>query len=150
MSETIRTGGCQCGAVRYEIQAEPLTLYVCHCRDCQRQSGSGFGMSLPVPRESLVLLSGQPHEWRRRAESGREVVCQFCGDCGTRLFHLPSRNPKVANVKPGTLDDTGWLEPVGQLWTSRRQPWVQWADGAIEHETQPPDFEVLLARWRQR
>ncbi|MEM8613383.1 MAG: GFA family protein [Cyanobacteria bacterium P01_H01_bin.105] len=49
-------GGCQCGQIRYEIQAEPLTLYVCHCTECQQQSSSAFGMSMSVPREAVKLL----------------------------------------------------------------------------------------------
>ncbi|MEM7794580.1 MAG: GFA family protein [Cyanobacteria bacterium P01_C01_bin.118] len=100
------TGGCQCGQIRYELQAEPLTLYVCHCTECQRQSSSAFGMSMPVPRESLHLTKGTPKHWSRPSDSGRTVTCFFCGDCGTRLFHQPSRDRKITNIKPGTLDDT--------------------------------------------
>ena len=56
---TVLTGGCQCGAVRYEIAAEPLTVYVCHCRECRKQSASAFGISLLVPRDALRLLQGE-------------------------------------------------------------------------------------------
>ncbi|MBW4535755.1 MAG: GFA family protein [Pleurocapsa minor HA4230-MV1] len=59
------TGGCQCGQIRYEIQAEPLTLYACHCKECQKQSSSAFGMSMPVPRDAVVILQGQPKQWKR-------------------------------------------------------------------------------------
>jgi hypothetical protein len=81
------TGGCQCRQIRYEIRAEPLTLYLCHCQECQKQSSSAFGMSLTVPRDAVVIIQGQPKAWTRKADSGREVTCLFCGDCGTRLFH---------------------------------------------------------------
>ena len=76
---------------------------------------SAFGMSMPVPREAVAIIRGQPKEWTRTSSHGREVACLFCGDCGTRLFHNPARNPKITNVKPGTLDDTSWLQPVGNL-----------------------------------
>lgn len=122
------TGGCQCGRVRYEITAEPLGLYVCHCRECQRQSGSAFGMSMPVSREAVHLLRGTLTAWHRTADSGREVTCYFCAQCGTRLFHAPSRDPDLWNLKPGTLDDTSRLRPQGHVWTSRAQAWVSIPD----------------------
>jgi hypothetical protein len=97
-----RTGGCQCGEIRYVLSAAPLTLYVCHCRDCQKQSASGFGMSMPVPREAFRLVEGEPKLWRRIAASGRTVTCASCPNCGTRIYHAPERNPAIVNMKPGT------------------------------------------------
>ena len=97
------------GSVRYQITANPLTLYVCHCTECQRQSGSAFALSLAVAREALVVLEGAPAVWRRELEGGRIIDCLFCGACGVRLFHNPERNPRASIVKPGTLDDTTWL-----------------------------------------
>ena len=64
------TGGCQCGAVRYELTGTPLSLIICHCKDCQRQTSSAFGMTLPVAKRDFVLLSGDLKAWRRRADSG--------------------------------------------------------------------------------
>ena len=141
------TGGCQCGRVRYEMQADPLTLYICHCKECQKQSSSAFGMSMPVPRDAVVILQGQPKEWCRVAESGREVTCLFCAECGTRLFHIPARNPKIINIKPGTLDDTSWLKPVGNLWTRSSQQWVVLNEQMLNYEGQPNDFSQLFERF---
>lgn len=141
------TGGCQCGAVRYEVRGEPLTLYCCHCTECQRQSSSAFGMSMPVRTDDLVITKGEPKEWRRPTDSGREVICRFCPDCGTRLFHNPTRNPKVTNVKPGTLDDTKWVRPVGHLWTRSAQPWVVIGEEELSYPNQPEDFADLFRRW---
>lgn len=147
---TLYTGGCQCERIRYEIRAEPLTIYICHCEECQKQSSSAFGMSMPVPREAVVITQGQPKEWSRRAESGREVTCLFCGDCGTRLFHNPARNPKITNVKPGTLDDTSWLQPVGNLWTRSAQRWVHISEHMLNYEGQPDDFSQLFEQWKAK
>ncbi|MBD2307656.1 GFA family protein [Chroococcidiopsis sp. FACHB-1243] len=138
------TGGCQCGQIRYEIQAEPLTLYACHCKECQQQSSSAFGMSMPVPREAVIILQGQPKQWKRFSDSGREVICLFCDECGTRLFHYPARNPKITNVKPGTLDDTSWLKPVDNLWTQSAQKWMNFDDTMLNYEAQPGDFTQLF------
>ncbi|MGB3791013.1 MAG: GFA family protein [Phormidesmis sp.] len=138
------TGGCQCRQIRYELKAEPITLYACHCQECQKQSSSAFGMSMPIPREALVLLKGQPKEWKRGSDNGREVACFFCGNCGTRLFHNPARNPNITNIKPGTLDDTSWLAPAGHLWTSSAQKWVTTSEQALHYKAQPQDFTALI------
>lgn len=140
-------GGCQCGRIRYEIQAEPLTLYVCHCSECQRQSASAFGMSMPVPRDA-VTIQGEPRQWSRISESGNEVICFFCSECGTRLFHNPTRNPHITNIKPGTLDDTSWLRPVGNLWIDSAQPWIAqtWikcSEEMLNYKEQPTPNEFL-------
>jgi len=74
--------------------------------------------------------------------------CRFCPDCCTRLFHNPTRNTKVTNVKPGRLDDTKWLRPVGHLWTRSAQPWFDLGEDALTYEQQPQDFDELFSRWR--
>lgn len=142
------SGSCQCGQIRYEIRAEPLTLYLCHCKECQKQSSSAFGMSMSIPLEALAIVQGQPQQWSRVGSSGREVICAFCGVCGTRLFHYPTRNPQIVNVKPGTLDDTSWLKPVGNLWTSSAQPWVTIDDQMVNYPGQPDSFSDLYEQFQ--
>lgn len=142
------TGGCQCGQIRYELRAEPLTLYVCHCQECQKQSSSAFGMSMPVPRAAVVILQGQPKQWVRVGSSGREVSCLFCENCGTRLFHNPARNLKITSVKPGTLDDTSWLKPVGNLWTRSSQKWVVLSEQTLNYAAQPKEFHELFEQFQ--
>lgn len=147
------TGGCQCGAVRYEITAAPTTLYACHCSDCQRQTGSAFALSLIVPRDAVRVTQGAPAVWQRpgsQAASGTPADCLFCRDCGARLYHLPSRNRAIAVVKPGTLDDTSWLEPIGHIWTRSAQAWVRFEDGTLLYDGPPPDFTALSAAWQAR
>jgi len=141
-------GGCQCGQIRYEIQAEPLSLYVCHCKECQKQSSSAFGMSMPVPHDAVVILQGQPKQWSRVAESGREVSCFFCEECGTRLFH--HGNSKITYIKAGTLDDTSWLKPAGHLWTRSSQKWVVLSEQTLNYETEPTDFSQLIERFQAK
>jgi hypothetical protein len=104
-------------------------------------------MSMPVPREAVIILQGQPKQWQRVSESGREVSCWFCGECGTRLFHNPTRNPKITNIKPGTLDDTSWLKPVGNLWTRSSQKWVVLSEQMLNYEEQPRDFVQLFEQF---
>lgn len=147
------TGGCQCGAVRYEIAAAPVTLYACHCRDCQRQTGSAFALSMVVPRGALRVVKGEPKVWTRPGEhaaSGTPMDCVFCADCGARLYNLPSRNRAMAVLKPGTLDDTAWLSPVGHIWTKSAQPWVEIDGDLVTYAGQAPDWNALAAAWEKQ
>jgi hypothetical protein len=118
-------GGCECGDIRYAITGEPLALAVCHCTQCQRQSGSAFGMTLVVPRAIFRIASGEPHCYTTVADSGTPKDCFFCGRCGVRIYNAPESMPETVNVKPGTLDDTRWLAPKMQVWCSSQQPWLE-------------------------
>jgi hypothetical protein len=145
------TGGCQCGAVRYEIRAQPLTVYACHCTECQRQSASAFSLSLVAPRDALAIVAGTPKAWRRVVEgTPRAIQCVFCGECGVRLLHNPEHNLQVSIVKPGTLDDASWLEPVGHVWTRSAQSWFEIPDDGVNYDAQPPDQSRLIEAWRAR
>lgn len=115
-------GGCQCGHVRYRLEGEPLGLSVCHCTGCQRQSGSAFGMSLNVPSAGFRLLTGELAKFTTLCDSGRTKECAFCPRCGTRIHHRGM--DALLSLKPGTLDDTSWLEPGAHYWTRSKQPWV--------------------------
>lgn len=143
------TGRCQCGAVRYEITAEPATVYVCHCAECQKQSASAFGMSVTFPA-AAVNVRGTMQVYRRPAASGAQVFCQFCPSCGSRLFHGKGSRPQFINLKAGTLDDARWVKPVGHIWTKSRQPWVCIEDGVLQFPAQPEDPDALLRAWQQR
>ena len=116
------TGGCQCGAVRYTLEGRLGGLAVCHCRDCQRQSGSAFGMSLAVENECFRLTQGELRSFEVRCDSGRIKTCSFCPSCGTRIHH--STGERIS-LKAGTLDDTSWLDPDAHYWTKYKQPWVE-------------------------
>ena len=134
----VREGGCQCGHVRYAVAGDPISVGVCHCRECQRQTGSAFGMSFVVPKDAFRLLSGRVKSFTRPSDSGRPVVCAFCPECGTRIYHEANWLPGTLNVKPGTFDDPSFLRPTAEVWTVRKHPWVTLV--AVEHsfEGQPP------------
>ncbi|WP_298232707.1 GFA family protein [uncultured Azohydromonas sp.] len=142
-----RTGHCQCGAVRYRLTGEPLTLFACHCTDCQRQSSSAFGMALWVKKADVELLSGELKEWVRELPSGRRMACRFCPGCGTRLFHQVLGQEALMSIKPGTLEDTRWLRPAGHIWTASRQPWVRLDENSLQYPGNPDGYEALIAAW---
>ena len=132
----VMTGGCQCGAVRYELRGAPERVVVCHCRDCQRQTGSAFGMTMPVRREDFTLVAGKLKTYRRIAESGRPNIGAFCGDCGSRIYNEPSYVEGMLNIKPGTLDDTSWLRPQEHYWVRGALDWVTIPEDLPKHETE--------------
>jgi hypothetical protein len=132
----VHQGGCQCGAVRYRIDGEPVTTAACHCRDCQMQSGSAFGMSMILSENQFAIAKGEPKRFTKTADSGVKIDCVFCDQCGTRICHVP-QGKETVNVKPGTLDDTSWFSPSVHVWTRSKQPWVVIPEGAACLETQP-------------
>jgi hypothetical protein len=144
-------GGCQCGEIRYEIASRRvLTLVCCHCRECQRQSASAFGMSMIMPRSALTLLHGTPKTWQRRSDRGTVNRAHFCPTCGVRIFHDGGDASAEISLKAGTLDDTGVLEPVGQIWIKRAQPWLRLPDDALIYEGEPESDDNLHAAYRNK
>jgi len=133
------SGGCQCGAVRYEIRADPIMVYACHCSICQRQSGSAFGMAAVFPGGAMTLTGVAPTSFVRQGH-GRKFRCYFCPACGSRLYHqwfTDEGDTPFVNIKPGTLDDTSWLRPGCHVWTGNAQPWVRFGPDDVVFSEQP-------------
>jgi hypothetical protein len=143
------TGGCPCGASRYEVTAMPLLVYACHCTECQRWSGSAFSVSMPVASKAFRLTQGEPRPWRRVGASGVRSTYWFCGDCGGRIYGERDRRPDIVAVRAGTLDDTSWVRPVAHVYMRSAQPWEQMPEGAECFATMPADFWALAEKWRQ-
>ncbi len=123
------TGGCQCGHIRYEIIGEPEELAVCHCLDCQKQSGSAFGMSMGLDPAQFRLLSGTLKTFDWKTDSGRIKECAFCPGCGSRIYH---RGEWGLSLKAGTLDNTDMMAPRIHVWTMRKLSWVAIPEG-VKH-----------------
>ena len=133
------SGGCQCGACRYRVTGAPRRLYVCHCPECREPSASAFGISLIVSAEDFGLTSGAPRVWERPTDSGGRVACNFCPDCGTRLFHQGSAEPGNLSIKGGSLDDSPDLSQAFHIWTASKLPGVVIPPGATCYAQEPPD-----------
>jgi hypothetical protein len=142
------SGRCLCDAVRYRVTQEPLTFYACHCTDCQKRSGSAFGLSMWVNRSAIEVTKGEP-ALHASTFGGRLRKRRICAQCGGNLFSEPREGSQVAIIRPGTLDDTSWLKPVAHLWTRSAQPWFAFPEGVRKYEQQPPDFAELIALWRE-
>jgi hypothetical protein len=111
------SGGCACGA-------EPLAAVNCHCRDCQRESGSGFVPVLIVPRAGFSVTRGRPKQFTVTADSGQPTTRNFCGECGSPLFGLPPGGvSEIVTIRAGSLDDPSLFRPTKNIFVSRAQPW---------------------------
>ena len=144
-------GGCLCGDIRYRVSDAGLTLYACHCTDCQRQSGSGFSLSLVVQKTSLTLLRGRPAEYSLTLADGRVKSSRYCSRCCTRLF-CPSRVPEFVIVEAGSLDDTTEFRPVAHIWTRSALSWIRLPDDALRFDQRPgpDDFLSFIRAWNER
>lgn len=131
------TGKCLCRGIEYTV-AQPLPdLDVCHCKNCQRQSGAAFVPFVAIPISALQL-SGSPKVFLDTdTESGKSVARHFCGDCGSPLYVVVERAPQTAYIAVGTLDNTHDLIPQCHGWTASKQDWVRIVDGAPQHEFEP-------------
>ncbi len=132
-----RTGGCLCGAVRYETAWPPLFTGVCHCRNCQRQAGTAFSVIVGVPLAGLER-HGELTTYQDGSDAGREVYRKFCGKCGSPLFSETASGTEqgMLFIKAGTLDDVKDLAPNVHFWTSSAQDWVVFPEGTHKLEAQ--------------
>jgi len=131
------TGGCQCGEVAYQVTGPVADVYVCHCRDCRRQSASAFGISVIVRRDELRLIRGTPKVWALGLEGAGTKQCAFCPTCGTRLWHISSSEPETVSLKGGGLDSPPDLTGVTHIWVSQKLPGVVIPDGAPQFPEEP-------------
>ncbi len=116
------TGKCLCGAVSYEVAGEPVRMSQCHCRDCQRASGTGH-MSLAFFKADGVALHGETRSFSVTADSGNLVTRHFCPVCGSRLFSENSARPGLIGLAVGCMEERDWFEPQMVVFTKNRSAW---------------------------
>jgi len=119
------TGGCACGAIRYECTAEPLAMLQCHCRDCQRATGGACSYVVIVPAESFKFTRGLPcYHFTTSAAVGQHKR-GFCAECGSRLTGVENREGTTGfvGITAASLDDPSWFRSQFDTFTSDAQPW---------------------------
>jgi hypothetical protein len=129
-------GGCHCGAVRYEAQAEPEKAGICHCTDCQALSGSPYVAYIQVPAAGFKLLRGQPKVYVKVAESGNRRAQAFCPDCGSRLWAAAEKDTPVYNLRLGGVRQRAQLAPQTQVWCGSALPWSMDLGAVRKHAKQ--------------
>ena len=115
-------GQCACGEIRYRATAQPGFSWICHCRDCQRASGSANCSILYVPRDAMEI-QGTARYYTVSAESGNQVSRGFCATCGSPMFILADLVPDLHGVWASSLNEPAQFNPVVQVWCASGQPW---------------------------
>ncbi|GAA4857013.1 GFA family protein [Luteimonas vadosa] len=124
-------GGCTCRAVRYRLRSAPLVVHCCHCRWCQRETGSAFAINAMIETGRVERLQGEVETVPVPSESGKGQRIARCPDCRIALWsHYPGGGPEIAFVRVGTLDDPDALPPDIHIHVGSRQPWVALPEGA--------------------
>jgi hypothetical protein len=118
------TGGCACGAVRYELLSAPMFVHCCHCLDCQRQTGSAFVINGLIETDRIRLLQGEPVPVRVPTDSGRPHDIHRCPACQVALWSDYGGRPYLRFVRAGTLDVPGGMTPDVHIYTRSKLPWV--------------------------
>jgi hypothetical protein len=125
------TGGCLCGEQRYRCVGEPISMGLCQCERCQRQSGSAFLIATVFPREAVSFERGELKTFAVLDGEGSGLYRHFCPTCGSAVMITLDRYPGISSMMGGTLDDRSRLKPTFSLWCSSAQPWL----------TLPPEIE---------
>ena len=116
------SGGCACGAIRYEVSADPVAMLNCHCRDCQRGTGSAYAAVMVVPA-AAVRMQGEPRYHRQVGDAGKAVERGFCAMCGSPVAVRLERMPDILGLQAASLDDPSQYKPAMDIFTSSAQPW---------------------------
>ena len=117
-----RKGGCACGAIRFETEAEPMVTVACHCDDCQILAGGRPNYVVLMPRNTFEVTPGTPLICQIKTDSGEIVERAFCGACGTHLWGVPAR-PPFMTVKLGAFHDRSGLGPTMHIYTAAAPAW---------------------------
>ncbi len=125
-------GGCHCGKVSYEAEADPEKAGICHCTDCQALSGSPYVAYIQVPAAGFKL-HGQPKVYVKTAASGNRRAQAFCADCGSRLWASAEHDPQIYNLRLGGVRQRAQLAPKVQVWCNSSLPWSMNLGGVKQH-----------------
>jgi len=133
MAENLE-GGCACGAARYRLASPPMFVHCCHCRDCQRQTGTAFVLNALIEADRVALLSGDLKEITLPTQSGRGQKIYRCGSCEIALWSVYGGIDKLRFVRIGTLDNPAALTPDVHIFVRSKLPWVKLPEGVPTFE----------------
>ncbi|MBD3240483.1 MAG: aldehyde-activating protein [Chitinivibrionales bacterium] len=131
------SGGCLCGAVTYACASQPLATAVCHCKACQKSSGTAFSVVVAVARDALRITGNSLKAYEDTGDSGNPTVRHFCSRCGTTIFGEMAARPGIAFVKAGTLDDGSRLQPRMHVYWRDHMRWIERIGDLPKHDTMP-------------
>ena len=127
-------GGCACGAVRYRLASAPMFVHCCHCRDCQRQTGSAFVLNALIETDRVTLLSGDPEPVPSRPTAACRIASTAARTAGSPSGASMAAEDALRFVRVGTLDDPAALSPDVHIYTRSKLPWVRLPEGVPAFE----------------
>lgn len=137
-------GGCDCGRIRYRMETAPLIVHCCHCRWCQRETGTAFALNALIEAERLIHLKAEPELIDTPSQSGRGQKIARCPDCRLALWsNYGGAGPFIRFVRVGTLDTPDALQPHIHIYTTSRQPWISLPQGVPA----VPEFYEIERYW---
>ena len=116
-------GGCACGKVRYSAEAEPIFQGICHCKSCQKITGTSFSVVVAIP-EPALKLTGDVTVYDAKGDTGQGVHSTFCPKCGSPILGTADIMQGVVMIRAGTMDDSTWLKPNMEIYCDSKMPWV--------------------------
>ncbi len=122
--DVVLSGGCACGALRYELDRRPMLTHCCHCRQCQRLTGSAFVLNAIIEAEAIGVLRGQTEKTPGPSETGGIHDVYRCAACQTAMWSDYGGRPNYRFVRVGTLDDPAACPPDVHIFTRSKLPWV--------------------------
>ncbi len=114
------TGGCLCGAVRYEVEGDIVRMARCHCDDCRRNTGAAFATNVFVPADALKLVKGEAKTYQHSTDSGSTMTRAFCASCGSPVYGFSSASAATRSIRVGTIDDASFVKPQIEVYTARK------------------------------
>jgi hypothetical protein len=149
-------GHCACDEVRYRVVGKPFAVHCCHCRSCQRETGSAFVINGLIETANVELIRGAPVEVHTPSDSGKGQLIARCPTCQVAVWsHYGGMRDKAAFVRVGTLENPDACPPQVHIFARSKQPWVALPAGeqAFDEFYSREDLEALFgadgaARWR--
>ena len=132
-----RTAHCCCGALRAEVSADPSLVVACHCEQCQRRTGTAFGVSAYFPADQ-VRITGSSKVFSRESQAGRKVEMHFCPECGTTVFWEAAFMPGHVGIAAGAFSDPAFPPPTISAWERSKHPWISFAGPVLHLSEQTP------------
>ena len=129
----LRDATCQCGQLTLRCRGEPAGVSLCHCLDCQRRTGSTFGVGAFFAKDQATVATGSSVRFKRSSNSGSGVTFHFCGQCGSTVWWEAERLPSMVGVAIGAFADPGFPAPKQATWDRRRHQWLCLPDGIVSH-----------------
>ena len=139
MDSEQQSGGCLCKKITYKFdKSHVISAHHCHCKDCQKSTGSGKATILLIPNESLQI-NGELKYYTVTGSAGSNISRGFCAECGSPLISFVKENPDIKFIKAGSIDDSAWINADSNFWSSTARSWSP-VDETIHTFTHNPDF----------